>query len=187
LARQASVSIQNTAAKGLITEATGLNFPENAWTDALNVTPDYKGITERRLGINYEVNAIIANIVRNNDTVNTGRWVNVGGDGNLNFVVVQMGSILYFYNEITGESLSSNKKSFTVDLSGRTIIGSPDPSVESCEFASGNGYLFITHPYCDPFYLTYDSVLDGITANTITVQIRDFEGVDDGLGVREDL
>lgn len=181
MARSASGSIQNTASKGLITEATGLNFPENAWTDALNVTPDNKGVTSRRLGINYEPGASIFSTVRNDDTINTGRWVNVGGDGNLNFVVVQLGNTLYFYEETEGEALSANKRSFTVDLSARAISGAPDTSTESCEFASGNGFLFVTHPYCDPFYIEYDSVGGTISNTTITVEVRDFEGVDDGL------
>ena len=185
MARSVSGSIQNTASKGLITEATGINFPENAWTDALNVTPDNKGVTERRLGINYEIDAFVSDVIRDNDTINSGRWVNVAGGGDRIFIVVQVGHILYFYNETSGESLSSNKKNFTVDLSTLAIVGSPDVSTESCEFASGNGYLFVTHPYCDPFYITYDSVGDTISTNTITVQIRDFEGVDDGLGPRE--
>ena len=187
MARSVSGSIQNTASKGLITEATGINFPENAWTDALNVTPDNKGVTERRLGINYEIDAFVSDIIRNNDTINSGRWVNVAGGGDRIFIVVQVGSILYFFNETSGESLSSNKKSFTVDLSIRAIAGAPDVSTESCEFASGNGYLFVTHTYCDPFFITYDPVGDTIAANTITVQIRDFEGVEDSLSVRERL
>ncbi len=183
--RSAAVSIENTASKGLITEATGLNFPENAWTDALNVTPDNKGVTSRRLGINYEDGASTFHVTRSSSTINTGTWINVGGNGDLNFTVVQVGSTLYFYEQVTGEALSVNKKTFTVDLSTLAITGSPSTSAESCEFASGNGYLFVTHPYCDPFYLTYDASGDSITVNTITVKIRDFEGVDDDLMVRE--
>ena len=185
--RQATISINNTAAKGLITEATGLNFPENAWTDALNVTPDNKGITERRKGIDYELNSEEFTVVRNDTTMATGRWTNVAGLGTRNFVVVQNGSTLYFYEEVQGESLSSNKKSFSIDLTSYDVAGNPGVSDINCEFASGKGYLFVTHKYCDPFYVAYDPNTDTITVTSITIQCRDFEGVDDGLDPDERL
>lgn len=179
--RQATISINNTASRGLITEATGLNFPENAWTDALNVTPDNKGITGRRKGVDYERNAEEFTVVRNSTTMATGRWTNVAGLGTRNFIIVQNGSTLYFYEEVQGESLSSNKKSFSIDLTSYDVAGNPGVSTINCEFASGKGYLFVTHKYCDPFYVAYDPDTDAITVTSITVQCRDFEGVDDGL------
>lgn len=186
MARQASVSISNTASQGLITEATGLNFPENAWTDALNVVPDNKGVTSRRKGINYEIDATTHPITRTSgETITTGRWPSVAGIGTLNFVIVQIGSLLYFYDEVLGEPLSTNIKSFTIDLDDHVVSGAPSVATVDCEFASGKGYLFITHPYCNPFYVAYDPDTDTITATSITIQARDFEGVDDGLEPEE--
>jgi hypothetical protein len=185
LARSASVSIENTASKGLITEATGLNFPENAWTDALNVVPDNRGMTRRRLGINYEYNATENDVTRDGHNIASSFWRSVGGDGDLNFVVAQVGNILYFYEESEDNSLSSGKKDFTVDLDTFKVVGAPDVKTEDCQFSFGKGFLFVTHPFCEPFFVSYDPILDEITSSQITIKTRDFIGVDDGLGVRE--
>jgi hypothetical protein len=186
LARSASISIENTASKGLITEATGLNFPENAWTDALNVVPDNKGTTTRRLGINYEIDATTISVVRNDSIIKEFRWTNVGGNGDLNFVVVQVGDTLYFFEETTTSALSVGFKNFTVDLSALSIAGSPSTGMEFCDFSSGKGYLFVTHPYTNPFFITYTPLGDTITTTTIDLRIRDFEGVVDDDEIEAD-
>src|SRR5437660_3120002 len=44
-----------------------------------------------------------------------------------------------------------------------------------CEYATGNGYLFIFHPDMNPVYCSYDGT--NISARYITLQVRDFNGV----------
>jgi hypothetical protein len=175
-------SVEKNFTKGLVTEFTGLNFPENAATDCDNVTFDIKGNVYRRLGIDLEDNYITFNFGdRNLSASNTYKWKNAGGDGITELIVCQTGDFLRFYE--------SSNASITLPLS-QQWIGSVDistfvdpnvfydPELE-CQFADGNGYLFVYHPTCEPFYVTYAAGV--LTANQISVQIRDFTGVVDGL------
>jgi hypothetical protein len=51
MARQAGEFIENQFTKGLITEATGLNFPEKAVIESWNTRYGKTGETTRRLGV----------------------------------------------------------------------------------------------------------------------------------------
>src|SRR6267154_156931 len=90
-------SVENNFTKGLITESTGMNFPENAATDTDNCTYTLIGDVTRRLGIDHEVNRVLNSISRTSKAINTYKWNNVGGDGLTQLVVEQVGSTLYFY------------------------------------------------------------------------------------------
>jgi hypothetical protein len=54
--QQLGTTTENNFTKGLITEATGLNFPENAATSTDNCQYTLIGDVTRRLGIDREVN-----------------------------------------------------------------------------------------------------------------------------------
>lgn len=184
MARSAAVAVENSFIKGLITEATGLNFPENACTETYDCVFDEKGKVLRRLGINYEDGFMFTSL----STSNTGKvisyfvWENVAGRGDLTFVVIQFGATLYVYSTSSSQGLSSNQL-FTIALSSYVVSGAPAPEGKECSFASGNGALFVTHPYCNPFYCTYDPDTQSHTEAALTLQIRDFTGVEDNLAV----
>lgn len=181
-----SASIENNFTAGLKTEFTGLNFPENAATDADNVVFEYTGDVVRRLGIDYENNYSNLALTGNNNAVTLYKWNNAGGDGSTQLIVQQFGGTLYFYKSsaaTTSTSISANKLVSTVTLGTFLVIGSSLPVDNiQCEFADGNGYLFVYHPSLEPFYCTYDPTAQTVTGNGIKVQIRDFEGISEGLG-----
>jgi hypothetical protein len=183
---QVLTSVENNFTKGLITEFTGLNFPENAATDCDNVQFSLIGDVSRRPGINYETNYSSFTTDRSNKAVSTYKWNNAGGDGSTQVVVSQIGGTLYFYKSsgatITSP-LSSQKLVSTVDVSSFVAFGATFDATVECDYATGNGYLFVYHPTCDPFYCTY--VSGTITGNVINVQIRDFQGLADGLDVND--
>jgi hypothetical protein len=54
---------------------------------------------------------------------------------------------------------------------------------QECSFSSGLGYLFVAHPLCNPFYVSYDPVTDTISSGAITITVRDFERVEDSLAI----
>ena len=174
----ASASVMNNFNGGLKTEFTGLNFPENAATDTQNVVFSIIGEALRREGIDLEVNAVQNNIFVQGKAVNTYRWSNVGGDGQTQVLVVQVGNMLYFFNTsvatpsspISAQLLMSNINFSVYQASGNTA----DISLVECQFTDGNGYLFVFHPDCDSFYCTYNNGV--VSANKITIQVRDFTG-----------
>jgi hypothetical protein len=172
--QQAGIAVENNFSRGLFTEATGLNYPENSCTETYNCVFETDGSVRRRLGIDYELAATTKNIDRDNSVINTYLWRNVAGDGNVTLFVVQVGATIYFY-EATGSSLSGGALSTTVSLTG--VSGAPsDISNVEAQFCDGNGVLIITHPYCDPLKVTYNTSTDTASSSTITLQIRDFEG-----------
>jgi hypothetical protein len=184
--RSASSVVENSFLKGLVTEATGLNFPENAVADTYNCVFEVDGSLRRRLGIDFEDDFQTASLSTiTNQTINSFVWDNVAGLGQTTFVVVQIGTMLHFYEVNEVGALSSTKKSFTVNLTSYQTSGAPTPALESCSFASGNGHLFVTHSYCEPFYIEYNADNDTISSNQINLQIRDFAGIDDDLDVDE--
>ncbi len=177
--------IENNFTKGLITEFTGLNFPSNAATDTQNCIYTLVGDVIRREGFDYENNAAL-NIISTvtNKAISSYKWNNVGGDGETQVVVEQVGGTLYFYTSsaaTTAAPLSAQKLSSTVDISSFVATGGSFDATVECQFADGNGYLFVCHPNCDPFYCTY--VAGTVTGNIINIQIRDFIGIPDGLPI----
>src|SRR5258705_2277446 len=184
--QQLASAVENNFTKGLITQATGLNFPENAATDCDNATFTLVGDVTRRLGIDFEENYHTFSTDRSGRAVNTFKWNNAGGDGISQIVVVQIGMTLHFYissASTTSQPVSNQKLFSTVDMTQYQTGSSPDPAIEECQFASGNGYLFVYHPRCQPFFCSYAGGV--VTSTIITVNIRDFTGVIDGFAVTD--
>ena len=178
------LALQNNFIGGLKTEFTGLNFPENACTATDNCVFSLLGDVKSRAGIDYEENYALQSILALNSAIASYRWKNAGGDGETEILVLQVGTILYFYESslsTTADPLSSTLLTSNVNLEIFTATGGTfDPTVE-CQFADGNGYLFVYNKNCDPFYCTFSS--GTITSNLITINIRDFNGIPDGIAV----
>jgi hypothetical protein len=182
--RSAATVIQNNFTRGLVTEAQALNFPEDAVTDTLNCVFDRRSLVSRRLGFEFEPNysTLTAN---QSGTTALFQWDAAGGNGDLSFIVVQIGSIIYFYRVPELTALSPERKSYTINLESLKIAGAPSTSSFSCQFSYGDGRLMIAHPYCNPLWVEYDDGADTFTSGSINVRIRDVEGVDDGLAVTQ--
>lgn len=172
--------------KGLITEATALNFPENAATDMDNCVVNIPGDITRRLGVNFEANGSTSTIDRTNSAMSSYIWNNPGGDGNSKLFVRQVGDTLYFYDissATSSDPLSTQALTGTVLLS--PAIGNTVDKTAEAQFSDGNGYLFVYHTSCDPSYVTYDPVSFKLTSYIITVQTRDLYGLNDNLKVTQ--
>lgn len=174
-------TLQNHFIAGLKTEFTGLNFPENAATDTQNCVYTLIGDVTRREGIDYETNFQLNAINIPNIAHSSYRWKNVGGDGQTQMLVKQIGSTLYFYistNATIVSPLSTTVISSTVSLLSFQALGNVNnPAVTECTFADGNGFLIIYHQDCDPFFCTFNSATQTVTASPITFQIRDVFGI----------
>lgn len=180
--RESAYSTENSFANGLVTEATSLNFPENACTEIYDCVIEHDGSVHRRLGFDFEIGNDTKNVNRNEKAVKTYLWKNVAGNGDVSLLVKQVGDTIYFYRT-SSASLSGGAVSSTVTLT--PVSGADDSSVVEADFTDGNGYLIVTHPFCEPFRVTYDVDTDTATQTDITIKIRDFEGVEDFYAIDE--
>lgn len=186
MARNVANSVENNFTRGLITEASGLNFPENACTDTDNCHFELTGRVRRRLGVDFEPGYTTNVLDRAGKAISYYIWRNVAGDGNTKLLVLQVGNTICFYDISDGTTISDSLIADTLTLTDYQPAGTPpDPSVTECQYTDGNGYLFVTHPSCDPFYVSFNATTQTFTAATITLKLRDFVGVEDSLAVDE--
>lgn len=169
----------NNFVKGLVTEASELTFPEAASVDELNCDLRRDGTRRRRLGVAYEDNSVLSSFtLSDTDKLSTGDWINAGGVSDLEFLVVQKGSVLYFYNK-ADLPYSDQVSASTIDLSLHEFAGSVGAENTSCQFASLKGHLIVSSEAIETLYLTYDSDTGSITASEISFKVRDFEFLGD--------
>lgn len=172
--QQSQVFIENSFVNGLITEATGLNFPEKAVVDTDNCVFDIDGSVYRREGFDFETNFQTKNIDRNNKVIKSYLWNNVSGNGSVTIVVVQIGNTLYFYETTGSGSFSPGAQTTTVTLV--PVAGAPATDTVEAQFCDGNGYLIVVHPYCEPIRVDYDTSVHVATGTDVIIKVRDFEG-----------
>jgi hypothetical protein len=167
----------NNFVRGLITEAGELTFPEGASVDELNCELHRDGSRRRRLGLALESNHVLSSFtVSNSEIVHTGDWLNVGGTTELEFLVVQKGSNLYFYNKA---ELPYSSQGYTdyIDLTAHEYAGSSGAETAKCQFASLNGNLIVSSEAINTIYVTFDSASVGneFSSVEISFKIRDFD------------
>lgn len=188
MARGAAITVENNFVRGLVTEFTAMNFPENAVTEGDNCVFSELGFVTRRLGMEYENGRQIHTMTSLSSNPNCFvefKWASVDTNGATTFLVQQVGDKIHFFAVLSNGALSANKKSFSIDLSTFAVGGASAATISGkpCQFTSGKGFLFVVHPNCSPFYVEYDSGTDSITTTAISIEIRDFERLDDGLDI----
>lgn len=183
--RQPGTKVQNTFVKGVITQATGLNFPEDACTDALNCHFDEYGTVRRRLGIKFEAEDEPNSYNAANNAFSTYTWEDVAEDADLTIQVVQIGDRLFFYDTTSYANVSLGEADNFINLGAFKSDPALDPSNRECQYANGHGVLFVYHPRCEPFYVEYDINTEEVTATQITIEIRDFAGEAEDIEVNE--
>lgn len=187
MARSSQVTVENNFTKGLVTEATAMSFPENSVVEIDNCDISTRGVVTRRLGIDYEPNYQLLElgaITPNVGAINEFVWNTVSDNNEVEFIVQQVANKIIFF-ESSPDGLSSRLKSFDIDLLTYKVTAWIDELVYKtpCSFAAGSGYLYITNAYCEPLIVEYDLTSDSIDTTIISVEIRDFDGVNDGLAV----
>jgi hypothetical protein len=186
--RAKDVKLYRTFVRGLITEAGYLTYPEDSSSDELNTIPTRKGNRTRRFGIDFEDNFQYVNLVTSeNDSIKEFIWKAADNKATQNFLCLQVGTTIHFFS-LEENPVSDSYKTFTVDLLSYTASGASTSDVQqnNVEFSSGKGFLFIVHPYVEPLVVDYSSETDSITVTKVVVQIRDFEGLNDGLANDEE-
>jgi len=164
-----------TFVKGLITEAGELTFPADASVDEDNCDLRRDGSRRRRKGIDRETSATLSGFtVSDTDIVSTGNWSNVGGQSGLEFLVVQVGSTLHFYNKATAP-YSAALDAATVDLSAYQAVGVAAVSSVKCQYSSIRGALVVASEGMNTIYIERDNATGVLTENTLTFRTRDFD------------
>lgn len=100
--KQQKVEVNNFI-RGLITEASPLNFPDSASLEEENFELNRDGTRDRRLGMDFESGytlrpapAPFATVDPSNSVVY--KWIAVNGNADLNLLVVQSNRSLDFYD-----------------------------------------------------------------------------------------
>ena len=171
--------VVNTFVKGLITEAGELTFPADASVDELNCDLRRDGSRRRRLAAKVEDSNVLSSFTVSTSTrFHTGKWENVGGQSGLEFLVLQVGSTLRFYNK-SNLPYSSHEIAETVNLATYEVSGGVGAANANCQFASINGALVVSSPAINTIYIERDNTTGTLTTTQITFRIRDFEWLGD--------
>jgi hypothetical protein len=168
----------NTFVKGLITEASELTFPENASVDELNCSLERDGTRRRRKAVALETGAVTSGaVIPHGSVFQTTTWYNVAGQTNLEFLVVQNGKDVTFYEKALDPLSAQIVSSASVDLSSFSANNNLSPSEERIQVTSLNGVLVVASPAINTIYLEYDAAgsPNKITATAIEFKERDFE------------
>lgn len=142
----------NTFTGGLVTEANPLEFPENASVNEQNFDMDLTGRRFRRLGMDVEAGGItVASNTRWLDLdaieYNTYLWEQVAGQPGLNFVAIQIGTQIMFFNpgeavvsvngykgSITIPTFAYNRRFYMAGLDGYLVVVSGSDEIAIIEF-----------------------------------------------------
>lgn len=163
----------NNFVRGLITEAAELTFPEGASVDELNCDLRRDGTRRRRLSAKVEDSSVLSSFtLSDSESLATGDWVNVGGNADLTFLVVQKGSILYFYNK-ADLPYSAQIEAASFDLTPYEYAGSAGSETVKCQFTSLKGNLVVSSPAIDTVAVEYSS--GTLTGTAIAFKTRDFK------------
>lgn len=176
MAQQSVKREYNTFVKGIVTEAGPLTFPENASLDEENCVLNRDGSRQRRLGMDFEEDAVLRSVtVAADDAITSFLWKNAANDVDNQFAVVQVGQNLFVFD--------ANAPSVSAALIATVNISTYVTGKRPVGFANGLGYLFMAEGKANPAYLSYVPSTNTVTVSPIQIKIRDYFGLDDGLAV----
>ena len=189
MARSQANKLYRTFVKGLITEAGFLTYPEDASVDELNTVIHRKGNRSRRLGLDYEPNSVAASLTGHNANQVTTEylWKAVSDQSSINFLCVQISDKIYFFDS-SQESISGAKQTFVIDMVDYKVSTATrlDLRTTNVQMTSGKGFLFVVQEFMEPILVEYDPSDDSINIIKVIIQIRDFDGVNDGLAIDQE-
>jgi hypothetical protein len=171
----------NTFVKGLISEASPLNFPANASYDEVNFELHRDGSRSRRLGMDREVGGVLEACYTALPSALTGQfntfvWKSVGGNPLKEFLVVQVADDLFFYDNKQA-ILSTSGSLFQHTLS---LANDKDYSLSVVD-----GKLVIVSGHYLIDVLTYDELANTLTHSTGALFVRDLWGVEETHALTE--
>lgn len=177
-------TIRNTFNKGLLTEFSELNFPNEASIDELNCDLFKAGNRTKRLGFSPESATEQPGPYASGKLFHTASWKNVGKDADLEYLIVQSGDRLRFFRwgaaplvEQEVPTSDSDSTVFTINLGDYNIAGGLGAGASRIDVASVDGDLVITNPQTETLLVERDSSDGSFSVSIIDFRIRDFEWI----------
>ena len=163
----------NTFVKGLVTEASPLNFPANASREEINFELLRDGTRRRRLGFDYEDGHVKIATTATRDQYARARpltykWMEVAGVPGQNFLVVQASNKLYFFDTDKSPLSSTGSKG------SLTLTNYPESSRYS--LTSVDGFLIVAAGVDTIAVVSYDN--PGFSVTYERLLVRDLWGVE---------
>ena len=177
-----SQTVRNTFNKGLLTEYSELNFPNEASVDELNCELFKAGNRKKRKGIQLEAGyAEVSGFFSPDRLYHTATWKNVGQNADEEYLIVQSGNRLYFFKKGTKPlseqqvpTSDADPTPYVVELSAYNVPGGLGAGGSKIDVASINGLLVVVSPQLEPFYI--EKKEDGsFTETRIVPKVRDYE------------
>ena len=182
--------------RGLNTEANLLHFPQEFSPDLLNMEIDYDPqIVRPRKGVTAIEQTTSKNVTNAsyddhyNLATNSFLWEGVERDVNTNFIVLQVGRYLYFYEDdkvlVSSTATLPQRLDLSNVLSGTTEGTAALLEVSPVDFCNAKGKLIVTNNAINPSAVSYDASTGDLSITQINLQVRDLFGIDDGLEIDE--
>ncbi len=177
--------------QGLNSEANLLHFPQEFAVDVLNMEIDYDPQMVRpRKGL-YKMSlprlAETRNLGDHQIAVSSFLWEAVDSDPDVNFVIVQLGRYIYFFNDDQLDDAPAGILADRIDIndliSGTTVGTLALAEATRLNYALVKGKVVICSKHIDPALIQYDGT--NITVNSMSLRMRDVQGVEDGLEIEE--
>lgn len=171
--------------RGLNTESNEINFPDGFTTDEQNYELLVDGSRRRRKGLARESGGslkVSGLTIAAGTAVHSYKWRGVGGDPSKNFIVHQIGTELFFTDD--AELISTTYHADTINMRALLVDGTTTQAaqeVEPVQFSHGRGHLFFAGKFIRPSFIEYDVANDRFNVKPISIFIRDFDGIDDGI------
>lgn len=169
--------------RGINSESSELTLEDGYSVDEANYELLVDGSRKRRRGLTQEASGgtiTTSTVNMSTNTVQHYVWRSAGGDPTSNFIVHKIGDELFFTPDSDGGSASVHATS--IDL-GTLSFGGLSMATEAIDMTQGRGVLFISGKNIYPTAVVYDPVGDSFSTTPIEIQIRDYEGIDDGVAI----
>lgn len=162
----------NSFVKGLITEASPLNYPQNASLSETNFELNRDGSRDRRLGLDYEPNYSkiatgLSSVEVSEFKINSFNWIGVQGSSEQDFLVVQLEQTLQFFN--------LNVTPLSADGYVGSVVLEDFPADTRYTFSSVEGILVVVAGGSEIAIVSYDGSTFSVTYDTL--KVRDVWGI----------
>lgn len=177
----------NTFVRGLVTEASPLNFPANASFDEVNFELNRDGTRQRRLGMDYEqgyylhfASALNGGEYRNRVAGNNFVWYSPGGLNDLVILAVQMG------NQVTLHQIVDQSTPITDTGSYLGVFTLTYEHDVEYSFTSINGKLVIAGGGTHVAVISYSPSNKSFSLKYVPLRVRDIWGIEEGEDIERD-